>query len=109
MTILEERLPALDSLVLNQGSHPDFEHGACVMEAVSYIAGEPWSDAPAGVGVLARRADVRGRAMTRGLPHFLLLCASVAWLVPYPSLIWLSGLVWVGVWVATPVRGEGRS
>jgi hypothetical protein len=46
--------------------------------------------------------------MTRGLPHFLLLCASVAWLVPYPSLIWLSGLVWVGVWVATPVRGEGR-
>ena len=34
---------------LKSGSHkpPNGEFAACVMEAVSYIANEPWSDHPA--------------------------------------------------------------
>jgi hypothetical protein len=31
---------------LSSGAHDDLAAGACVMEAVSYIAGEPWSDHP---------------------------------------------------------------
>lgn len=31
-----------------------------------------------------------------------LVFASVAWLIPYPGLIWLSGVVWVVAWFATP-------
>ena len=31
---------------LGYGSHANFEAGACAMELVSYIAGEPWSDHP---------------------------------------------------------------
>jgi hypothetical protein len=49
MTILEERLPYLDKLTLGSGSHRAPNNGlveACVMEAVSYVAGEPWSDRP---------------------------------------------------------------
>ena len=41
-----ERLAKVMALALESGSHEDFEHGMCVMEAVSYVAGEPWSDAP---------------------------------------------------------------
>jgi hypothetical protein len=50
MTIIEERLARLDGLVLKSGGHTAPDNGlvdACVMEAVSYIAGEPWSDHPA--------------------------------------------------------------
>lgn len=47
MTIIDERLQLLDRLTLKHGSHPDFEQGACVMEAVAWIAGEPHSDHPA--------------------------------------------------------------
>jgi len=36
----------LESLVLKSGSHASFSKGACVMEAVAYVAGEPWSDHP---------------------------------------------------------------
>ena len=44
-TVLKDRLAELDSITLEHGSHsPD--HTFCVMEAVAYIAGEPWSDAP---------------------------------------------------------------
>jgi hypothetical protein len=32
---------------LKEGSHEDFETGACIMEAVAYVTGEPWSDHPA--------------------------------------------------------------
>ena len=49
MSILEERLPYIESLKLGHGSHPAPSNGlveACVMEAVSYVAGEPWSAAP---------------------------------------------------------------
>ena len=47
MTVIEERLVALDTLVLDSGGHEGWEHGACVMEAVAYVAGEPHSDHPA--------------------------------------------------------------
>lgn len=44
--IIKERLREIKKLQLKSGSHQDFEHGACVMEAVSYVAGEKWSDHP---------------------------------------------------------------
>jgi len=31
---------------LSAGEHADLAHGACVMEAISYLAGEAWSDHP---------------------------------------------------------------
>ncbi|MEL7447325.1 MAG: hypothetical protein AAGK02_16225, partial [Pseudomonadota bacterium] len=40
LTKLEELGP------LKSGGHTGPEQGACIMEAVSYIAGEPWSDHP---------------------------------------------------------------
>lgn len=49
MSVLEERLPYLDKLVLGRGGHSAPSNGlveACVMEAVAYVAGEPWSDHP---------------------------------------------------------------
>ena len=45
-TILQDRMAQIEALSLSSGSHADFERGACVMEAVAYVAGEPWSDAP---------------------------------------------------------------
>jgi hypothetical protein len=39
---LLEKLPPLAS-----GGHEKPEDGACIMEAVAYVAGEPWSDHPA--------------------------------------------------------------
>ena len=45
VTIIEERLPWLETFQLERGAHsPDGK--ACVMEAVAYIAGESWSDHP---------------------------------------------------------------
>jgi hypothetical protein len=44
--ILQDRLKAIEELSLKSGKHEAFEAGMCVMEAVSYIAGESWSDAP---------------------------------------------------------------
>lgn len=52
MTVIPERLSLLDQLILDSGSHSPAEliekwnKTACVMEAASYIAGEPWSDSP---------------------------------------------------------------
>lgn len=46
MAIVEERLRLLDDLVLDVGYHHDWESGASVMEAVSYLAGEPFSSHP---------------------------------------------------------------
>lgn len=46
MTIIETRLDILDSLILAHGKHANIKAGACLLEAVSYIAGEPWSDHP---------------------------------------------------------------
>ena len=36
----------IDKLVLKAGGHRSIGEGACLLEAVSYIAGEPWSDHP---------------------------------------------------------------
>lgn len=50
MSVIEERLHYLDDLRLGHGSHKPPSNGlveACVMEAVAYVAGEPWSDHPA--------------------------------------------------------------
>jgi len=44
--VLQDRLQKIMALSLSSGNHKDFERGACVMEAASYIAGEPWSDHP---------------------------------------------------------------
>lgn len=44
---LSDRIAILDTLHLFSGSHESFAEGACVMEAVAYVAGEPWSDHPA--------------------------------------------------------------
>ena len=41
-----EKLKQVESLILGRGSHSSMEAGACVMEAVSFVAGEPWSDHP---------------------------------------------------------------
>ena len=45
MTTPRERLAALPPL--SAGAHEHVGEGACFMEAVSYVAGEPWSDTPA--------------------------------------------------------------
>jgi hypothetical protein len=49
MTLIEERLAEIEALHLAKGAHDDHDinAGACVMEAVAYVAGEPWSDHPA--------------------------------------------------------------
>ena len=41
-----ERLAAVQALTLDSGSHEEFSRGMCVMEAVSYVSGERWSDSP---------------------------------------------------------------
>jgi hypothetical protein len=46
MTIAPDRLAELDGLMLTKGAHSSWEEGACVMEAVAYVAGEPFSDHP---------------------------------------------------------------
>jgi hypothetical protein len=46
MTIAPDRLAELDALVLAKGAHSSWEEGACVMEAVAYVAGEPFSAHP---------------------------------------------------------------
>jgi hypothetical protein len=44
---VSERISILDTLTLQSGAHDgDVPTEMCVMEAVAYIAGEPWSDHP---------------------------------------------------------------
>ena len=45
--IIPERLSKIEALPLAHGSHGSINEGLCVMEAVAYIAGEPWTDSPA--------------------------------------------------------------
>ena len=40
------KLKKILELDLKHGSHKSFKEGGCVMEMVSYIANEPWSDHP---------------------------------------------------------------
>ena len=46
VAIIQERLDQLDGLVLDAGGHQAAGDKMCVMEAVSYVAGEPFSDHP---------------------------------------------------------------
>jgi len=49
LSIIDERLIYLEPLQLGKGSHSPPNNGlvrACVMEAVAYVAGEPFSDHP---------------------------------------------------------------
>jgi hypothetical protein len=46
MDIIPKRLAEIENIALKSGAHDDISHGACVMEAVSFVAGEPWSDRP---------------------------------------------------------------
>jgi hypothetical protein len=45
-TIDEVRLAKVMALTLKSGAHVSFSRGACVMEAVAYVAGEKWGDTP---------------------------------------------------------------
>lgn len=36
----------LDTIELKAGQHSSIDDGACLLEVVSYVAGEPWSDHP---------------------------------------------------------------
>ena len=45
-TIQAYRLQEIAARSLGAGSHDNISAGMCVMEAASYVAGEPWSDAP---------------------------------------------------------------
>jgi hypothetical protein len=45
-TIKQSRVAQIQALAISSGSHDAFEQGACVMELVSWVAGEPWSDHP---------------------------------------------------------------
>ena len=58
--------------VLSSGFHDDPSQGACVMEYVSLLAGEPWSDTPACTHpVLARAAQVVNDNLTDADRHLL--------------------------------------
>ena len=45
-TIIAERLNRLPEITLKAGNSKENDRAMCVMEAVSYVAGEPWSDHP---------------------------------------------------------------
>jgi hypothetical protein len=49
---------ALAAISLLEGSHTSAEDGMCVMEAVAYVAGEPFSDHPRA----SRRSSPRSAA-----------------------------------------------
>ncbi|WP_427130368.1 hypothetical protein [Pseudarthrobacter sp. S9] len=46
MSIITERLEALNTITLDKGAHSDFESGHCAMEVVSWLAGLGFTDAP---------------------------------------------------------------
>jgi hypothetical protein len=46
VTVDPKRLARVQAKSLKAGSHDSWSKGACVMEAVAYVAGEPWSDHP---------------------------------------------------------------
>ena len=65
--INESRLAEVATL--SSGGHGGIDEGMCVMEAVAYVAGEPWSDAPACacpvIGHSRSRGTTRCRATKR--------------------------------------------
>ena len=74
----------LDTLVLDPGSHTPDSGQYCLLEATSYLAGEPWSDHPACV---SPALGAFGRALNDGLFR-----AHLDLLAPYaPRLIGTAG------------------
>jgi len=55
----------LDEIILSVGSHQGLQEGACLLEAASYIAREPWTDHPACVSPVL---GAYGRALNDALP-----------------------------------------
>jgi hypothetical protein len=55
----------LTTLTLDKGAHDNFAEGACLLEAASYMAGEPWTDHPACV---SRVIGTFGRSLNDSLP-----------------------------------------
>ncbi len=54
--IINERMAEIEGISLKSGSHKQNSSlNACVMEAVAYVAGEPWSDAPQPEGYTLRK------------------------------------------------------
>ena len=51
-TINLDRLAEVQAMELSKGNHKSPQHGMCVMEAVAYVAGEPWTDCPACASVV---------------------------------------------------------
>jgi len=41
-----DRLAQVQVMELSSGGHDDMSEGMCVMEAVAFVAGEPWTDSP---------------------------------------------------------------
>ncbi len=41
-----DRLAQVQAMELSSGGHGNMSEGMCVMEAVSFVAGEPWTDSP---------------------------------------------------------------
>jgi len=46
VTLVAERAERLNDITLKEGSSDENDRAMCVMEAVAYVAGEPWSDHP---------------------------------------------------------------
>jgi hypothetical protein len=70
----------LEALILDSGNHAPNDQGAmCMMEAVAYVAGEPWTDAPVCaspvVGAFCRAwndtAEPYGAAIRARLKHYI--------------------------------------
>ena len=64
MTCIED----LHGLTLSAGSHKSWVDGVCLMEACSWMVGEPWSDHPTCVSPVL---VAYGRALNDSLPHDL--------------------------------------
>ena len=58
----------LATLTLASGGHRSLDDGACLLEAASYLAGEPWSDHPTCVSPVL---GTYGRGLNDVLPHDL--------------------------------------
>jgi hypothetical protein len=41
-----DRLSKIETVKLSKGAHKSLAEGACIMELISLVAGEPWSDHP---------------------------------------------------------------
>jgi len=60
----------LDTLVLRPGTHTSASDGVSLMEAVSALAGEPWSNSPSCTSPMIA-AYARGRRALCGMPPLL--------------------------------------